>query len=203
MSHAKQFKNDDGLDEKTGEPKVKQNGTKQLEPTPTIPPNPPANPPVVKAKSVNHLKSFEEIKEFHKGNSVVDHTISVIERYLNLPANTEPQVEVATKYDFCVELRNVINTVDYNHFKQNFDIINRMFMIAGDGKFSEVALLKFDYHWTFGNESKLAFQIISEVIHTLADISTRDVNKGTIHVPSMFKYLTDTGISNITRYYAI
>lgn len=107
---------------------------------------------------------------------------------------------VSSRFSLYKDIVSIINNADYGIFKGNMDVLSRALAVS-DPRVSEVKLMSYDYLWTFGSTSKLAYQLLVKVITMLANPSTRAEKLKAVSVGGVFKYLDQTGISNLSRYY--
>lgn len=161
--------------------------------------------PSIKKVTLATVKTSDEVKELFLGNSNTQNVMNSFENYVlaNSRATTKgnKRTLVSLRFELFNNIKNVIETNDYDKFKQQFDFVNAMFRVNPDEVFSHTSLIMFDYLWEFGADSKLAYQQITKVIETLANPKTRKQQIGKISVEHIFKYVSPTGVKNLTKYY--
>jgi len=162
---------------------------------------------VPKAKKVTlaTIKTEDDVKELFLGNPDVQNVMNSFENYIlgttKQSASENKNTLVSLRFELFNNLKNVIETEDNKLFKQRFDYVNAMFRVYSESMFSHTSLIMFDYLWVYGSDSKLAFQNITKVISTLADPKTRSKKLKGISVEHIFKFLSPTGVRNLTTYY--
>jgi len=156
---------------------------------------------VNKKVTLNTVKTIDELNKFLGDKAKIARVI--VENYkIAINKHKDDKMHlVSAKFDLFNGIKNIINNKDYNVFKVNFDYINRVFVIDGEKEFNHISLSMYDYLWNFGSDSRVAFQLTTKLISTLADPKNRKANKD--KVKNIFKFYTDTGVANLSRYYGV
>lgn len=106
-----------------------------------------------------------------------------------------------------VTLRRILDEVDYNLFKVQFDIVNLVFLVYSDDAYSEFRLHRYDMKWSGTYKQLKTYQKLVTVIATLCDKTTRAEKLRSISLSKMIDAqtttFTDTNRSSILRYYSI
>lgn len=117
------------------------------------------------------------------------------------------QAGAAKQYDLLNTLKSVINTEDYKVFKAKFDIINLGFRAYSKDSFDEFMLFRFDQKWKWSKKDLTTSQHLSTLISQLCDLSTRADSLKKIDIDRALDAsvitLSETGISNIKKYYTM
>lgn len=160
--------------------------------------------PATKGNKVQPTALKLTLREHLAENAKGDMTpmCTVITHYLDRagPGATEKAIANAN-YALYSSLLNVINEPNNSKFRSNFDFINKLFVKYGDVELSPIRLSRCDYQWSKGAKHRDNYNLLIEVINTLANPKTRPLNKKKLNVEAILKFLDASGMRNITSYY--
>lgn len=144
---------------------------------------------------INSLVSLADVQFLEKKDGykqVIDFVTEFTNKGKKIPAD---------KYSFYLNILTLINNEDYNKFKDGFALLHRLFLIEKDNKLEVLNLLSEDYLWTFGSKSKTGYNILIEMLSQLANVRESHQKLKQVNVKNFFKYLNNTGIRNLTKFY--
>ena len=161
--------------------------------------------PVLTSQDTNDVKSvlsssksFEDIYDALKDNQRLFYLLDGLNRYLNTVKHGDEHTVASMNYELYKLILGVLNEQEYAKFKLQFDIINKLFII--DSRFSPITLNRFDYYWTYGNESKVAYNVLLEYIDTMCHPGNRNVNKNKISIGRLAEHVP---VKHLAKYYNV
>lgn len=127
-----------------------------------------------------------------------------IERYIKVVYGTHAtngDMVANMSHELFVTINNVMSIADYKTFKKQFDFINKLFLLGANGKFSPVALSRYDFHWSFGTDERHRYIQLVEFLTAMADVNKRKSTLARINTDTVTNTLPKDAVKNVVRYY--
>jgi hypothetical protein len=97
----------------------------------------------------------------------------------------------------------IVNTEDYNLFKNRFTVLNIMFYLYKDSSCYDVNLCKFDYLWKRSEGELRTYLTLAVCIHMLCDPETKARNMKLVNIKNIPSngLLKPVAYSNLSTFY--
>jgi len=153
---------------------------------------------------VTKVVSLEDLIASAKEDAELKAVANSIERYIKVVYGTHASngdMVANMSHELFVTINNVMSIADYKTFKKQFDFINKLFLLGTNGKFSPVALSRYDFNWGFGTDKRHKYIQLVEFLSSMANVNKRKSTIARINVDAITNMLPKDAVKNVVRYY--